>query len=445
MKIELPDKVNYILKTITGAGYEAYVVGGCVRDSVLGRKPEDWDITTSALPRQVKALFGRTVDTGIRHGTVTVMLGREGFEVTTYRIDGEYEDGRHPKEVTFTPSLKEDLRRRDFTVNAMAYNEDAGLIDIFGGMRDIEGKTIRCVGDAGERFREDALRILRAIRFSAQLGYAIEAQTGEAIRRLASNLEQISAERIQAELVRLLVSPHPECLRTAYDMGVTKVILPEFDRMMETPQHHPHHKYSVGEHTLHALEAVEADRNLRLAMLLHDVGKPDTLRVDEEGITHFHGHPAVGEELARSILRRLKFDNNTIFTVSRLVRYHDYGNGVKPDMRIVRRGIHKIGEELFPLVLSVRYADVMAQSDYRKREKLELLEEWKRLYQEVVRQNQCVSLKTLAVTGSDLIAAGMKPGKEIGATLDRLLELVLENPECNNREFLLKEAERAVN
>ena len=439
MRIEIPEKAKFIIETITKAGFEAYVVGGCVRDSILDRKPEDWDITTSAKPYQVKALFPRTIDTGIQHGTVTVMLDKEGFEVTTYRIDGKYEDSRHPKEVTFTPNLTEDLKRRDFTINAMAYNEQTGLIDIFGGMQDIEKKVIRCVGDAKERFTEDALRIMRAIRFSAQLGYTIEEKTAEAIRELAPNLRNISAERIQVELVKLLVSPHPDYLRMAYDMGVTKVILPEFDRMMETPQNHPHHKYNVGEHTLHALLAVPCGRILRLTMLLHDVGKPDTLSVDENGITHFHGHPTVGEELAKQILRRLKFDNDTIHTVTCLVRYHDYGNGVDPDMRIVRRGIQKVGEDIFPLLIPVRHADVCAQSDYKKTEKLELLDKWERLYHEIVAKNQCVSLKNMAITGKDLIALGMKPGKEIGSMLDELLQMVIETPECNTREFLLEE------
>lgn len=444
MKITLPEKAKYIIDTITQAGYEAYIVGGCVRDAILGRKPEDWDITTSAKPEQVKALFRRTIDTGIQHGTVTVMLDKEGFEVTTYRIDGKYEDSRHPREVTFTPNLVEDLKRRDFTINAMAYNEEAGLIDIFGGIEDIEQKIIRCVGDARERFSEDALRMMRAIRFSAQLGYTIEEKTKEAICELAPNLRNISAERIQVELVKLLVSSHPDYLRVAYDTGVTKVILPEFDKAMETPQRHPHHRYNVGEHTLHSLNGVKADKHLRLAMLLHDIGKPQTLTVDEEGITHFHNHAVVGEELTKSILKRLKFDNETIDTVSKLVRYHDYGNGVDPDMRIVRRAMNKIGENIFPLLFPVKYADLMAQSEYRRQEKIETLEKWKALYEQIVAKNECVSLKTMAVTGGDLIAAGMKPGKELGVMLNTLLELVLENPQNNTKEFLLAEAKKHI-
>ena len=383
IQIQIPEKAKNIIETIQNAGFEAYVVGGCVRDSILGRCPEDWDITTSARPEQVKALFRRTIDTGIQHGTVTVMLDKEGFEVTTYRVDGKYEDSRHPKEVTFTPNLEEDLKRRDFTINAMAYNETEGLIDIFGGLQDIGAKLIRCVGDPEERFGEDALRIMRAIRFSAQLGYEIHEDTEAAIRKLAPTLQKISAERIQVELTKLLISPHPDTLRDAYDMGVTKVILPEFDAMMETPQKHKHHKYNVGEHTLHALIEIAPEKNLRYAMLLHDIGKPETLTVDEDGTTHFHGHPAVGEEMARRILRRLRFDNDTVAVVTRLVRYHDYGNDVTPDLRIVRRAVNKIGEDIFPLLFPVRQADILAQSDYLRAEKLENLELWEQLYEEL--------------------------------------------------------------
>lgn len=438
MRIQLPEKVKYIIDSITAAGYEAYAVGGCIRDSILGREPSDWDITTSARPEQVKALFRRTVDTGIAHGTVTVMLDREGFEVTTYRIDGEYEDHRHPREVLFTSQLVEDLRRRDFTINAMAYNEAAGLVDAFDGMGDIQRGLIRCVGCARERFTEDALRILRAIRFSAQLGYAIEEDTRQAIRELAPSLSAISAERIQTELVKLLISPHPDYLRQAYDMGVTAVILPELDRCMETPQRHPHHCYNVGEHILHSLWGVPAVKDMRLAMLLHDIGKPRTLEVDEEGITHFHGHPAVSAEMAGEILRRLRFDNDTIVTVRRLVEFHDYGNDVKPTPVIVRRAMNRIGEDIFPKLLIVKRADIMAQSDYQRKEKLELVDAWEARYREIVARRQCVSLKDLAVTGRDLIDAGMKPGPELGEMLQRMLAHVLEEPGDNTREKLLE-------
>ncbi len=440
MQIQLPEKAQYIIDTIEKAGYEAYAVGGCVRDSLLGKVPQDWDITTSATPQQVKALFNRTVDTGIRHGTVTVMLGREGFEVTTYRIDGKYEDGRHPREVMFTPSLEEDLKRRDFTVNAIAYNDRSGLIDIFGGMEDMEQKVIRCVGDAGERFQEDALRMMRAVRFSAQLGYRIEERIFAAIKSMAPNLSLVSAERIQAELVKLVVSPHPDYLRSAYAAGITKVVLPEFDVAMETPQRHPHHCYSVGEHILQSMLHIEPRKELRLAMLLHDIGKPGTLETDGEGITHFRGHEALSEAMARKILRRLRFDNDTTDLVCRLVKDHDYGNNLEPDMKVVRRAVNRIGEDIFPLLLLVKRADVLAQSEYMRKEKLEKLKRWESLYQRIREENQCVSLRDLAVTGKDLIQAGMKPGREIGDTLHNLLELVIENPDCNNKEILLKEA-----
>ncbi len=436
MVINLPEKVKYIIDRITEAGYEAYAVGGCVRDSILGREPDDWDITTSAKPQQIKALFRRTVDTGIAHGTVTVMLDREGYEVTTYRIDGEYEDHRHPREVVFTSQLVEDLRRRDFTINAMAYNESAGLVDAFDGMGDIRRGMIRCVGCARERFTEDALRILRALRFSAQLGYEIQEDTEEAIRELAPSLAAISAERIQTELVKLLLSHHPDYLRQAYDMGVTAVILPELDRCMKTPQNHPHHCYTVGEHILHSLLEVPAARDLRLAMLLHDIAKPLTLETDSRGITHFYGHPTVSAGLAEEILRRLRFDNETIVTVRRLVEFHDYGNNVELTPVIVRRAMNRIGEDIFSKFLLVKRADIMAQSLYQRREKLEAVEAWDRQYREIVARRQCVSLKDLALRGRDLIAAGMKPGPELGAVLQQMLEHVLEEPEDNTREKL---------
>lgn len=444
IRIRMPEKAKYIIDKITAAGFEAYVVGGCVRDSILERIPQDWDITTSAKPEQVKALFPRTIDTGLQHGTVTILLEQEGFEVTTYRIDGKYEDSRHPTEVIFTPSLEEDLKRRDLTINAMAYNDETGLVDIYGGLEDIRAQVVRCVGNPMERFEEDALRILRAIRFAAQLGYHIEEGTKDAIRQLAPGLKNISAERIQAELVKLMTSPHPDYLRVAYDCGVTKVFLPEFDLAMETEQNHPHHCCSVGEHTLRALTEVEPDRILRLATLFHDIGKPATLTIDEQGITHFHSHAQVGADMTREILRRMKFDNETINKVCKLVLNHDYGNDLEPDMRLLRRTVNRIGEDAFPGLFQVKQADILAQSDYLRREKLARLEKWQQLYQELQEKGQCVSLKSMAVTGSDLIRLGMKPGRELGEVLQKLLELVLEEPERNTREFLLARAEEML-
>ena len=435
VQIQLPQKVRYIIETIQAAGYEAYAVGGCIRDSILGKEPDDWDITTSAAPEEVKKMFRRTIDTGIQHGTVTVMMEKESFEVTTYRIDGKYEDSRHPKDVTFTAELKEDLRRRDFTINAMAYNEQNGLIDIFEGIQDIERKMIRCVGNAEERFTEDALRMMRAVRFSAQLGYTIEDETKKAIKKLAPTLQNISAERIQTELVKLLVSEHPDDIRTAYETGITKQILPEFNICMETQQNNPHHCYNVGEHILHTLIFVEPDKVLRLGMLFHDIGKPQTLTIDEKGITHNHGHAAIGEEMTVEILKRLKFDNDTLDKVRKLVRYHDWK--IEPNSRNVRRAANKIGEDIFPMLFAVKYADVMAQSDYQREEKLQELKALQEIYKGILEKKECLCLKDLAVSGSDLIAKGMKPGKEIGITLQKLLEDVLENPEHNQKEYLL--------
>lgn len=440
VKIKMPGKVNKIIGVLQEAGFEAYAVGGCIRDSLLGRTPNDWDITTSAKPMEVKALFSHTIDTGIQHGTVTILLDREGFEVTTYRIDGEYEDGRHPKEVSFTGSLEEDLKRRDFTINALAYNETAGLIDIFEGQKDLKDGIIRCVGNAEERFTEDALRMLRAIRFSAQLGYRIEENTLAAIHKLAGNLEKISAERIQTELLKLMVSPHPDYLRTAYECGVTKVFFPEFDLAMETPQNHPHHCYNVGEHILHSLLEIPADKVLRLTMLLHDIAKPQCLTVDEKGITHFHGHEEMGAEMSRVILRRLRMDNDTTDKVCRLVRFHDYGNGVAPDRRIVRRAVNKIGEDLFDDFILVKKADLLAQSMYLREEKLSNLAAWDACYREIREAEECVSLRTLAVNGRDLIAAGLQPGRELGNILKQLLDEVLETPEKNEKDYLISRA-----
>ena len=436
MKIQLPEKVNTIIQTLQEHGYEAYAVGGCVRDSLLGREPGDWDITTSASPEETKKLFARTVDTGIEHGTVTVLLGKEGFEVPTYRIDGKYEDSRHPTEVIFTRNLREDLLRRDFTINAMAYNDTEGIVDIFGGMDDLKRKIIRCVGNARERFGEDALRIMRGVRFAAQLGFSLEKETKEAMTELAPTLEKISAERIQTELVKLLVSDSPELIREAYHLGITAVILPEFDEMMRTGQETKYHRYDVGEHTVQAVCNVPPDKVLRLTMLLHDVAKPEMKTVDADGTAHFKGHDIRGEQKAKEILRRLKFDNDTIHKVTKLVRWHDYR--MPAEKKNVRKAMSKISAELFPMYLLVKRADILAHSMYRREEELENLSGLQKCYEEIVADHECVSLKQLAVTGTDLIGIGMKPGKQIGEVLNELLRIVLEYPEFNNKEHLLR-------
>lgn len=384
IQIQLPEKVQFIISRLEQAGYEAYAVGGCVRDSLLGRQPHDWDVTTSAKPMQVKEAFRHTIDTGIQHGTVTVMLDHEGFEVTTYRIDGEYEDSRHPKEVTFTVNLVEDLKRRDFTINAMAYNDRSGIVDAFGGVEDLDYGIIRCVGEAAERFGEDALRILRAVRFSAQLGFTIADGTKAAAKALAPNLNHISAERIQAELVKLLVSAHPDYMRDAYALGITKAVLPELDAAFATQQNHPHHMYNVGEHLMQCLLHTRADKSLRLAALLHDIGKPQTRTTDADGTDHFHGHVEVSERMAAAILKRLKFDNDTITKVQKYVKYHDYN--AEPSAKAVRRAINKIGAEYFPQILELRRADTLAQSAYQQAEKLERIDAIARLYDEIMEQ-----------------------------------------------------------
>lgn len=448
IQIILPEKVKLIIDTLNDAGFEAYAVGGCVRDSILGREPKDWDITTSAKPLEVKSLFRRTVDTGIQHGTVTVMMGNEGYEVTTYRIDCEYEDMRHPKEVIFTDLLVEDLKRRDFTINAMAYSDKTGLVDEFDGLECIENKLIRAVGNAHDRLSEDALRILRALRFSAELNYEMDAELTEAIRDLSPNLSKISAERICTELVKLLKSDNPDKLLDAYKLGVTKVILPEFDLCMETEQNTPHHMYSVGEHTLHTLTEINKfkdefddreNRIIKLSMLFHDFGKPKAKTTDENtGRDHFKMHPEYSADIASKIMKRLKLDNDTIDNVKVLVKYHDY----RPDItdHKVRKLIVLIGEERIKMNLRMRVADTLSQSNYERAEKLEYIERLEKKYLQIMDSKDCLSMKELAVTGRDLIAIGINPGPKLGEILKELFEIVLEKPELNNYDYLIDKA-----
>ncbi len=444
IRINLPKDVRRIIDELSRNGFEAYAVGGCVRDSLLNREPGDWDITTDAKPLETKSLFRRTVDTGIKHGTVTVLLGGSSYEVTTYRLDGLYEDSRHPVEVTFTGSLKEDLKRRDFTINAMAYNDEAGLIDEFGGLSDLEGKLIRAVGAPLERFGEDALRIMRAVRFAAQLDFEIEKETFKAISEVAESLRNISAERIRTELVKLLCSKHPEKLLDLHESGITGVILKEFDRALETPQNNKHHMYDVGIHTVEALKfsttfdesLSEGDRTvLRLTMLLHDMGKPLCKTTDEAGVDHFKGHSLESEKIAEDVLCRLKFDNATKDKVLTLVKYHDHRReATEPN---VRRTIAQIGKELMPLWFMVRRCDTMAQSVYIREEKLKEIDRFEQVYKSVLEKGDCITLSELAVNGNDLIEYGIKPGKELGAILKRMLDAVLEDPSLNDRDKLL--------
>lgn len=434
--ILLPKEVNEIIHTLQNAGFEAYAVGGCVRDLVLHRIPKDYDVTTSALPEQVKSLFRRTVDTGIEHGTVTVLLGDESFEVTTYRIDGKYEDSRHPKEVTFTASLKEDLLRRDFTINAMAYNEEEGLQDLYDGLEDLKKGVIRCVGNPMERFSEDALRIMRAVRFSAELGFEIEENTKDAIRKLALNLKDISAERIQTEMIKLVTSPNPSFLKKAWELGITAVVFPEFDICMETEQNNPHHCFSVGEHILASMNQIENDKILRLSMMLHDIGKPECKTTDEKGTDHYYGHQDVSSDMAGMILKRWKFDNKTRDAVICLTKYHDMR--VELTKQAVRKAIYKVGEAYFPLLFKIQLADVLAQSSYERDQKLERIRRTKELYEEILEEGDCLSLKDLQITGKELMEIAHIPeGPTVGIIMKKLLEKVLEDPSLNHVETLL--------
>lgn len=440
--MNLPADVQNIISILESNGHEAYAVGGCVRDCILGKVPHDWDITTSALPEQVKALFSRTFDTGIEHGTVTVLMHGVGYEVTTYRVDGKYEDGRHPKEVTFTASLEEDLKRRDFTINAMAYNDTKGLVDLFGGEDDLKAGIIRAVGNPVERFTEDALRMLRALRFSAQLGFEIEPATYQAIKNLAPTLEKISAERIQVEMVKLVTSDHPERIRDVYETGLTKIFFPEFDAMMECDQVNKHHMYSVGEHTIASMGLVAPEKVLRLTMMLHDVAKPVCKTTDDKGQNHFKMHPVEGEKMARAVLRRLKFDNDTTDRVCNLVRNHD--DRPEVNERNVRRMIIRVKQENFQDLLAVKRADCLAQSMYHREEKLAYIEELERVFNQVVAAGDCLKIKDLKINGKDLIAMGVPQGQKIGEILNALFDEVVENPQLNEREYLEKRAKELI-
>jgi tRNA nucleotidyltransferase (CCA-adding enzyme) len=442
MEIRLPEHVQQILHTLEENGFEGYAVGGCVRDALLGRTPQDWDITTNARPEQVKELFRRTVDTGLQHGTVTVLIDHSGYEVTTYRIDGDYEDGRHPSRVSFTGKLSDDLMRRDFTINAMAYNPSHGLVDLYEGQRDLKDGVIRCVGEPRERFGEDALRMMRAIRFGAQLGFSIEEATWQAVGALAQTIQKISAERIQMELVKTLTSSHPGHVRLFYEAGLSHYFLPELDLMMQTEQNNPHHCYSVGEHTLHALEHVPPERILRLAVLLHDVAKPECRTVDEKGIHHFHGHPAQGAQQAREILHRLKFDNDTIARVTALIRWHD--DNPPLEKRAVRRAIHRVGLAQYPDLFALKRADILAQSSFGQQEKLDYVDGYEAIYRQILAQGECLSIRDLQVDGKDLLALGVPQGRQVGECLKALLELVLEHPEYNTREYLLAQIQTGI-
>ena len=454
IEIKVPEGAAFIIDTLEAAGYEAYIVGGCVRDSIISamtgkvRVPGDWDITTSARPGEVQRLFRRTIGTGLQHGTVTVMLRGEGYEVTTYRTDADYSDHRHPDNVTFSSSLEEDLKRRDFTINAMAYNKRTGLKDMFGGLSDLEAGMIRCVGDPLMRLKEDALRMLRAVRFSAQLGFDIDSRTREAISLMAGDISYVSAERIETELTKLLISDHPEKLIDAYRLGLTAAFLPEFGAMMETEQNTPYHIYNVGEHTISVIKGVRPEKHMRYAALLHDVGKPmckttEVKEVSANGrvyhtVDHFFGHADAGADMVPDIMNRLRMDNATKDKVKRLVRFHDHGIGGNITKRSMRRLLSKCGPENFSDLAELRYADIMGQSTYARQSSLENLERMKKLYDEIMADGEALSIKDLAIDGHDLMELGVPAGPEIGRVLKALLDRVLDDPQMNERDKLIK-------
>lgn len=433
--VQLPAGVSRALSMLEDAGYEAFIVGGCVRDALRGITPKDYDITTSALPEETKSVFRdyRVIETGIQHGTVTVMMDGMPLEITTYRTEGTYSDNRHPDSVSFTTSLREDVARRDFTMNAIAYSPVRGLIDYFGGAEDIRDGIIRCVGDPGTRFREDALRMMRGIRFASALGFAIEENTAAAIRENKERISAVSAERIRVELTKLLCGANVKNVLMDW-WDVLGVVIPEILPMHGFDQRTPYHIYDVWEHTAVAVSETPPVTHLRLSALLHDIGKPPSFFTDEKGVGHFYGHPAVSEKMAEEILARLKYDNVTRRRVVTLVREHD--RIIEPTETAVKRALFRLTPEVFFNLLIIKRADNLAQSpNYRDR--LATYDRIESMAQDILERNECVSVATLAVNGGDLIAIGMKPGKEIGEMLSLLLEQVIRGDLANDRDELL--------
>ena len=435
MQMQLPSPVQRALSLLNKAGYEAYAVGGCVRDTMLGKQPMDWDITTSALPEQISSVFAdyRTIPTGIQHGTVTVIVEDMPLEVTTYRIDGAYTDSRHPDEVFFTSSLPEDLRRRDFTINAMAYHPEKGLVDCFSGAADLAAQKITCVGDPERRFTEDALRILRALRFSATLGFAIEKVTADTIHKLAPLLRRVSAERISEELKKLLVGNHVRQVLLDF-ADVFCVIIPELQPLIGLRQDNPYHHLTVYEHTVETIAAVKNDLILRLTMLFHDIGKPACYTRDVNGIDHFRGHPAISTAIAERAMERLRMDNATIGAVKTLIMHHDDDLSLQ-DKRL-KRLLNLLDYAAYQLV-EVQRADVHGQHP-DKRDRLAFLDAVEAGLAKLEQENACFRLRDLAVNGDDLLAMGYSSGRQLGDTLYKLLDAVMDDACPNERASLLK-------
>jgi tRNA nucleotidyltransferase (CCA-adding enzyme) len=435
VKLKLPEAARYIINILEANGYEAYAVGGCVRDSLLGKQPKDWDICTSALPEQTMECFKQhhIIETGLQHGTITLMLSHQPYEITTYRIDGVYSDNRRPDTVAFTGSLKDDLSRRDFTINAMAYNPKSGVADYFGGQKDLQSGIIRCVGEADKRFGEDALRIMRALRFASVLGFSIEEDTSCSIFRNMKLLQNIAVERIASELTKLITGGGAFDILVKYTDIIAEFI-PEISPMAGFEQNNPHHCNDVLRHTLKSVAYAPSDIVLRLIMLFHDIGKPKCY-TEDEGIGHFYGHPQISSDMARGILGRLKFDNNTIDRVTMLILYHDAD--LQPRRKHIKRWLHKMGEDMFRQLVEVKRADAKAQAAAFRQMKLVVLDEVSVILDEIIAQQQCFSLKDLAVNGRDLLEAGVPQGVQVGVILNRLMDMVIEEQIPNDRAELL--------
>lgn len=436
MKLELPQAVLTVFERLEAGGYRGYLVGGCVRDFLLAKIPVDFDMTTDATPEEIKACFSddRVIETGIRHGTVTVILAGHAIEITTHRLEGDYSDCRHPDQVIFTRKLEEDLSRRDFTMNALAYHPQQGLIDRFGGVADIRAKRIRCVGDPQKRMNEDALRILRALRFAAVLGFELEAETQRAVREKCRQLQDISAERIAAEMIKLLCGKNVKAVLLE-QTEVLGVVIPELLPAENFDQNNPHHCYDILAHTAIALEHLPPVAHLRWAMLFHDLGKPETYVQDPLGIGHFYGHSKQSEIIAGFRLNALKCDKETIAKVCRLIKYHD--TIIEPTKKSVKRWLNRLSEPLFYDLLEIKRADVLAQSlEYRFR--LDGLAEIRQIMAEVIAEKECFSLKDLAINGHDLIALGIEDGHEIGRILRSLLDSVIDEELENSQDVLIE-------
>lgn len=440
MCIEIPSDVNFLIDRLCGSGYMAYAVGGCVRDCIIGRQPDDWDICTSAVPDEVIGVFADfdLICTGRRHGTITVVIDDKKYEVTTFRIDGNYTDNRRPDSVEFTTDIIQDLSRRDFTVNAIAFNNTDGLIDPFGGAEDIKKKLIRCVGDAKLRFGEDSLRIVRAVRFAAKLGFNIEQSTAGQIHMQCQSIKNISAERFREELCKIAVSDgFADVLKDYTD--VFKVFIPELGYCENFAQNNPYHIYDVFKHTVSVVKNCDSDDVVvRLAALFHDIGKPHSYQ-DDNGIRHFLGHSAKSGKMTGDIMRRLKFSNACTAQVTELVKYHDVQ--LENNDRCIKRWLSKIGEKQFDRLMCLKKADISGQNPKMLDDGILKIDGIRQRALKIITQSECISLKELNISGSDIIAAGCPRDKTVGIILNKLLEMVIDEKAENNREELLKQAE----